>query len=259
MTDESIFDPHEREISGLFVTALNQGKNEKQTTNEAEYIRLLLRLEPPTNGQSPAHILDVPCGNGRIALALAEKGFKVTGVDLTADLLAVARQQAAGRQLEERVTWKEGDMRDLPWTGVFDGAFCFWESFGYFDDAGNMAFLKAVANTLKPGSRFVLDTHVSETLLPTLGMRDWRPVLDMIVCEERVYDVHTGITTRHFVFCTPGKIEHKLLDIRIYPYRDLVKILLEAGFGEFESYDALSFDAFGMGATRLVIMGRKMV
>ena len=42
-------------------------------------------------------------------------------------------------------------MRDLPWPARFDGAFCVGNSFGYLDDEGNAAFLRAVAAVLKPG------------------------------------------------------------------------------------------------------------
>ena len=49
-------------------------------------------------------------------------------------------------------------MRDLPWRSTFDGAFCVGNSFGYLDDPGNAAFLRAVRETLRPGARLVLET-----------------------------------------------------------------------------------------------------
>src|SRR5262249_19159540 len=84
------------------------------------------------------------------------------------------RAAAAGRPLSVR--WEQRDMRDLPWSGAFDGAFCFGNSFGYYDEEGNADFLKAVARTLKPGARFLLDTsYLTEGLLPNLQERAWYP------------------------------------------------------------------------------------
>ena len=82
-------------------------------------------------------------------------------------------------------------MRDLPWPGRFDGAFCVGNSFGYLDDEGNAAFLRAVAAVLKPGARFVLETPmVLENLLGHLQERPWWRVGEMYLLVQNQYD-HT--------------------------------------------------------------------
>ena len=106
-------------------------------------------LERALDLTSGCRILDVPCGSGRLALPLAERGYRVTGVDITKALVqeALSTSREANLNLELR----ESDMRDLPWTETFDAAFCFWGSFGYFDDDGNRQFLEAVHRALKTG------------------------------------------------------------------------------------------------------------
>jgi cyclopropane fatty-acyl-phospholipid synthase-like methyltransferase len=124
----------------------------ERTTAEADFIERVLKLQPG------AAVLDVPCGEGRLSVELASRGYRLTGVDITEALLADARRTAAERRLD--VAWHRRDMRDLPWREDFDGAYCFWGSFGYFDDEGNRAFLEAVARALKPGGRFLMDRRL---------------------------------------------------------------------------------------------------
>ena len=57
-------------------------------------------------------VVDVGCGHGRHAIALAERGVGVIGIDFTASLLTRAQELAAGRHL--RTQWLRGDMRRLP-------------------------------------------------------------------------------------------------------------------------------------------------
>ena len=76
-----------------------------RTTSEAEFIQRVLKVQPG------ASILDVPCGEGRLSLELASRGFRVTGVDITKAVLEDARRVALERRLE--VAWHRRDMRDL--------------------------------------------------------------------------------------------------------------------------------------------------
>ena len=135
------------------------------TAAEAAFLEKALRLAPG------ARVLDVPCGHGRHALELARRGYRVSGVDLSADLLGAARISSAREGAA--VEWVSGDMRDLPWTGVFDGAYCAGNAFGYFDDAGNQAFLTAVARTLRPGGRFVVLERLVRAGATGLASHGW--------------------------------------------------------------------------------------
>jgi 2-polyprenyl-3-methyl-5-hydroxy-6-metoxy-1,4-benzoquinol methylase len=61
----------------------------------------------PTQG---AHIVDLGCGTGNVAIPLAELGYAVTGIDLSDTMLAVAAQKAERTSVE----WLEQDM--VEWT-----------------------------------------------------------------------------------------------------------------------------------------------
>ena len=194
---------------------------DEHTRKEAD--ELERRLGVPAG----AEVLDVPCGAGRLALRLAERGARVTGVDLSAESLVHAR--AADR--DGRISWEHRDMRDLPWPGRFDAAFCTGNSFGYLDDEGNAAFLRAVAAALKPGGRFVLETPmVIESLLPMLKDRPWFKAGDVYLLIANEYDAVRGRLDIEYTFVAPGGIEVRRGTHRAYAYRELIELIQTAGF-----------------------------
>ncbi|RAU90976.1 bifunctional 2-polyprenyl-6-hydroxyphenol methylase/3-demethylubiquinol 3-O-methyltransferase UbiG, partial [Paenibacillus sp. YN15] len=77
-----------------------------------------------------SRILDLCCGMGRHSVALADEGYRVTGLDLSKVLLAEARKL----DNSGRITWVEGDMRRLPLDGPFDAVVNLFTSFGYFEE-----------------------------------------------------------------------------------------------------------------------------
>jgi len=116
-----------------------------------------------------ARLLDLGCGEGRYARALAACGCRVTGVDLSEALLAEARRRSPG--LPGAPTYLRADMRTLPFGPQFDGVVSLFTSFGYFDaPADDARVLGEVARVLAPGGRFLLDfLHapvVRATLVP---------------------------------------------------------------------------------------------
>ena len=117
--------------------------DETQTAREIAFLLDVLPLPP-------ASVLDAPCGFGRHACALSEKGYRVTGIDKN---LAVAGEARLGD-----VEVYQLDMRwlcELP--GSFDAVICMWASFGWFDDATDV--LEQMAEKMRPGGVLVLDVY----------------------------------------------------------------------------------------------------
>lgn len=237
-------------FSGPWLDVQRTVSDEERTRQDADRIQKLLGLS-----QGGA-ILDVPCGEGRISRELAARGHRVTGVDITEALLDDARRLAQERGLD--VSWQHLDMRDLPWKEDFDGAVNFWGSFGYFDDEGNLAFADAVANALKPGGRFLIETFTAETLLPQFGERWWDRHAGALVLQDRRYDHEQGRIATEWTFLREGEepVVHTS-SIRLYTYSQLCQMLEAVGFVSFDGYDSLSGEPFGLGAKRLTLVATK--
>jgi len=206
-------------FSGISVDMWMQAIPPVMTSFEADLIVRLLDVQPG------AALLDVPCGGGRLALALDERGYRVTGVDLSGEFLDHARRGGG------HVTWDQRDMRDLPWSMSFDGVYCFGNSFGYLDDAGNREFVRSVASVLKRGGRFVLATPmVAESVLRTVRDRNWWKVGDIHLLASNEFDPPTGRMQTEYTFVADGRVEVRRGTHRVYTYRQLVDLLHCAGF-----------------------------
>ncbi len=81
-------------------------------------MRHLLCSWLPTN-LSGARVLDAGCGTGAAAVELARRGAEVVAIDLSPNLVAVAKARAAQSALRGRIDWRSGDMLD-PALGGFD-------------------------------------------------------------------------------------------------------------------------------------------
>jgi len=208
-------------FSGVAVELWRRALSAEHTRDEAASLARMLALPPG------AELLDVPCGHGRLALELAARGYRVTGVDLSPECLDHAR----AADPEGRVRWECRDMRDLSWPAQYDGAFCTGNSFGYLDDEGDQAFLRAVASTLKPGGRFVLETPmVVESLLPNLKERVWFKAGEMLLLVTNQYDHCRGRLDIEYVFVWDGRTEVRHGTHRAYTYRQLLELMEACGF-----------------------------
>jgi SAM-dependent methyltransferase len=208
-------------FEGVVVDMWVQAVPPEHTVREADSVARMLGVP------AGASVLDVPCGAGRVALSLAERGYRMTAVDSSAEFLARARSSAGA----EQVVWEKRDMRDLPWPGAFDGAFCVGNSFGYLDDEGNAAFLRAVRAALRPGARFVLETPmILENLLGHLQPNPWWKAGDVYLLVENRYDHERSRVDIEYTFVANGRVEVRRGSHRAYTYRELVDLLTASGF-----------------------------
>ena len=156
------------------------------------------------------------------------------------------------------VDWHTRDMRDLPWSGEFDGAFCFGNSFGYLDDQANADFLKAISQTLKPGRRFILDAPaVAECILPTFQASRSIELAGIKVYIEHRYDHEQGRMFNDFTFTRDGVVDKRPSSQRVYTYLELTELLREAGLEPVAACASLTEEPFKLGAQRLLLVSTK--
>lgn len=218
----------------------------EQTRAEAGFLEKALALEPG------ARILDVPCGNGRLSLDLAARGYTGTGVDLAEEYIQQARQSRADW------TWLCADMRQLPREPAFDAAFCWGNSFGYLDHEGTRAFLAAVSAALKPGARFALESGaVAECLLPSFQPRQWYPVGDILMLADRRYVAAESRLDINYTFIRDGKLDTRPASQCVYTAAEVQRLLAEAGLETETLYSSAAGEPFQFSSPRMILVARK--
>jgi SAM-dependent methyltransferase len=199
-------------------------------------------------------VLDLACGNGRIANALAARGCLITGLDLTASFLEQARQASAARGLT--VTYYERDMRALPWNNHYDCIINWMSAYGYFADEENRQVLSEAYRALKPGGRLLLELNNREWLLKNLQHcsvieRDGNYLVD-----QRRYDVYSGRVYTERLILFDGRVSHMRFFVREFSYHELAAWLLQVGFQHINGYDWEGYP-FSLESQRMIVVAEK--
>jgi SAM-dependent methyltransferase len=215
----------------------------------AEQVRQVVALLGPPAGGA---VLDLCCGPGRHSLELARLGFRVTGVDRTADYLARAARRAADDGLT--VEWVRSDMRRFVRPAAFDAALCGWTSFGYFaDPADDLAVLRNLHASLRPGGRLLVDVNGKETIARQFRTREWWREAGAIVLEERaVATGWSGINSRWIKFAADGRRSDWRFFVRMYSAVELIDLHRRAGYATVTTFGGLDGRPYDDKAERLI-------
>lgn len=124
--------------------------------DEAEAKELVSLLERILPLEKCSRILDLGCGRGRHAINLYQRGYRVTGIDLSEQAIATAREKAEALDAEH-LRFEVRDMRN-PLPEKFDAIINLFTTFGYFkSEEENASVFDSVVQMLEPGGTFVLD------------------------------------------------------------------------------------------------------
>lgn len=206
---------------------------------------------------APAHVLDFCCGPGRHAVALAQLGHRVVGVDRTAPYLKIARQKA--RDAGVTVTFSQADVRQFQQRGAFDAATSLYTSFGYFENPeDDRAILENVYASLKPGGKLLMDLSGKEIVARAFLARSWsEPEPGLLFLEERSVESGWERIANRWVLIRNGERIERRFSIRLYSGVELKALMLAVGFVHVDLYGSLTGDPYDQTARRLVAVGVK--
>ncbi len=128
-------------------------------------------------------VLDLACGKGRHSITLNEFGYKVLGVDLSAQSIAHANQFS-----NSSLSFAVQDMREPIQSKRFDAVFNLFTSFGYFSSKHeNEKVCQAIAQMLNAGGKLVIDFMNSQKVIQNLVPSELKKVQDIEFDIKRIY------------------------------------------------------------------------
>lgn len=192
-----------------------------------EVAGMLELLHVPIGGT----VLDVPCGWGRHSVLLAELGYRVTGSDLSYDLLKrIGPGPVLGIAADIRMQPLRSDS--------FDAVINVFTSLGLFlDDAEDLRALREAHRLLKPGGRFLLESMHRDDVMASYAERDrWFLPNGTEVRVRRRFDPVAGISYEKLQWKRGEETGRKQHALRLRTAGEIDGLLRAAGFGDVEYY-----------------------
>jgi ubiquinone/menaquinone biosynthesis C-methylase UbiE len=236
--------------SDLFLKLLNQ-----RWPRTEELVTGMVRLLE-TFGTSSGNLLDLCCGNGRVSVFMAERGFKAVGVDISEAFLRDGRKKAEEYGVSDRVTFLRGDVRKLEQivkkSPPFDVVISAWTSIGYYSQEDDLSVFKQARRLSKEGAvLFIAETMHTEYLSIKFAPTSHSETDDLVLLEDREYDpISACVKTSWAFYAKRGKnmefIDRVDFENHVYSASELSALLRKAGwqttalYGSFQTLQPMS-------------------
>jgi SAM-dependent methyltransferase len=174
-----------------------------------------------------AAVLDVGCGLGRHSIELARLGFRVTGVDMNVDYVAVCRERTA--ELGLKAEFFAVDSRVMRLELRADLSISLWSSFGYYGEAGDQQILRTMSEHTKRGGHVIVDVENRDYIVKHFVPEEWHEHKQELVLEKRRFDAIDGTVSTRRVVLSEGKRREYHRVLRMYTVAELAALLEAAG------------------------------
>ncbi|WP_034550735.1 class I SAM-dependent DNA methyltransferase [Carnobacterium funditum] len=191
------------------------------------------------NGQK---LLELACGTGALAVTLKKRGYNVTGLDLSPNMLSLANERALSAGV--RLPLIEGNMLDLSEAGEFEAVTCFSDSICYMpNENAVLDVFKEVSKILSSDGTFLFDVHSTyqmDEIFPGYMYNDQSEEISFLwqsYSGEERYSIEHDLT--FFVYDKGINLYERFDEThkeRTYPLEAYCDMLGKAGFTSIEVY-----------------------
>jgi SAM-dependent methyltransferase len=217
-------------------------------------------------------ILELGCGTGRVLLPLARQGYRVTGIDASAEMLERARAKIVAEDLGERVTLAQQEMAGLNLDERFNMAFAALNSFAHLHTTEEqLQALARMQHHLNPGGLLILDMFNPDMgrLLDARGQVALAKVIREPNQDHRLMrfyseEVDLGRQLIHTTYIVDeidaeGNVRRTLFPFTLrYIFRYELELLLRhAGFEVEAIYGSYDLDDFSGDSEKMIAVARK--
>lgn len=209
---------------------------------------------------APKSILDVACGTGNVSEVLADRGYDVTGIDLSVDMINVAKSKQP-----VRVDYYAQGIAQLNLHKRFDAAVSLFDSLNYVTDASELALgMRKVYEHLEDNGLFIFDVNTIYALENHFFDRGClsEDVYPRYLWTSE-YDHSTAICTVNMIFeaMADGELVRfkEVHRQRGYSLEELSSMMIDAGFDLLDIFSAYKFKKPNRRSDRVFFIGRKTV
>lgn len=224
----------------------------RDTEKEAAFIEDVLENKGP--------VLDLCCGTGRHSIILSRHGWNIIGLDLSRNLLAIAKEKM--KQKAEVFPLVRADMRYIPFKNqVFNAVVNMFTSFGYLPSASeDLRCLSEVQRIMKGNGDFLIDVVNKDYVKAIYKERDWAEYKPFFLLENRVLDLPKSMLFSEWTIIrkNTNKVSHIQHNLRLYSYQKLRQMLGKARLQIKQVHGGYDRKKFSRNASRMILLAQKM-
>lgn len=213
-------------------------------------------LTSELNVQAGQAILDIPCGFGRHAIALAQSGYQVTGIDISETFLKPLNEKIRIEKLN--ILTIQADILSVKIDKTFSGAICMGNSFGYFNFEKMKSFVEKVSSKLEPAARFIIHSNMmAESTLPDAAKDSSYTFGDLTMQITQEYDMDESCWVIHILYTKAGKKEEHIFKHYVFTLAEVKRLLQQYGLTTIKTYSTTEKANYQLGDPQIYLIAEK--
>ncbi|MEE1224675.1 MAG: class I SAM-dependent methyltransferase [Clostridia bacterium] len=210
-------------------------------------------------GINPNLVCELACGTGNVTIPLAKRGYDMTAVDISEDMLNIAREKSEGLD----ILYLNQNMADIDLYGTMDAFLCMIDGINYVLAPRVLldTFTKIKRCFMEKDALFIFDISTRYKLKNTIGKNTFvYPGKDVFYTWQNNYIENKNISDMFLTFFVKEKHGYKRFEERhlqkAYSVSELRYILKKAGFSKIDTYSYLTFEKPKKNDERIVFVCR---
>ncbi|QOR35511.1 methyltransferase domain-containing protein [Clostridium sp. 'deep sea'] len=248
---------------GMLQAHLNQDTNAasyklSKIREIVDFITKTIRL------QAENKILDCGCGPGLYCELFSKKLLNVTGVDISPNSIAYARQSANKQNLN--IKYECNDYLSLSYKREFEAALIIWQDFCVLNNNERNIFLQNIYNALKPLGYFVLDVSTPNIENENTERSSWSVYKtgfwsekEHLVLENLFFYNNKKIRLKQYVVIEKDRERVFRIYQQHYEPQELTNILKQNGFNVIHCYEDLTGKPYTKNSKTMAIIAQKIM
>ena len=210
---------------------------------------------------SPKNILELACGTGNVTNRLGKKGYNITGIDISSEMLAIAKNKS--HDLGINVKYIKQDITELDFSKKVDCVICMCDGFNYIIDEEKLCnTFKKVYSVLNDNGIFIFDISSYYKLSNILGNNTFAENFDDVsyIWENYFDNIDNICELELTLFIKKGNLFERIKEVhyqKAYKIDEIKKYLFEAKFKNVNVYGDYTFNMYKNNDERNIFICKK--